>query len=186
MLLGDWNMSPEQLGGCGWEVPGYSQYATPGDTAITCRMGQGTMIDYGVVSQALKHGMNTHVEHNVPTSPHYGVVHSIRTDLCQVKTNQLLRPGKMRPDKDMVVCDRLDWATSTRIAQDISQLGKRGTEQKSLTHASNFGDPQISRELTEAYSIWATTAEVQMLSVISHDPKHILSLIHISEPTRPY
>ena len=82
MLLGDWNMSPEQLSTCGWEVPGYSQYATPGDTAITCRMGQGTMIDYGVVSQALKHGMVTRVEHNVPTSPHYGVVHSIRTDLC--------------------------------------------------------------------------------------------------------
>ena len=150
MLLGDWNMSPEQLSTCGWEVPGYSQYATPGDMAVTCGMGQGTMIDYGVASQALKHGMITHVEHNVPTSPHYGVVHSIRTDLCQVKTNQLLRPGKMRPDKTMIVCDRLDWATSSRIAQDISQFGQRGTEQRSLSHASSFGDPLISRELTEA------------------------------------
>ena len=73
----------------------------------------------------------------------------------------------------MIVCDRLDWATSSRIAQEISQFEKRGTEQKSLTHASNFGDPQTSRELTVAYSKWATTAEVQMLSVISHDPKLI-------------
>ena len=79
----------------------------------------------------------------------------------------------MRPDKTMAVCDKLDWATSLRIAQEISQFSRRGTAQQSLTHASNFGDPQISRELTEAYAEWATTAEVQMLSVVSHEPKLI-------------
>ena len=124
MILGDWNQIPEDMSESGWEVPGWSQYATPQDTHITCRSGEGSMIDYGIVSHDVKHGMTTLIDHGVPTRPHYGVVHLVKGSLCKIWTKQLIRPGKMRPTKEMKVCDTMDWATASRVASQ--QSGRKG------------------------------------------------------------
>ena len=131
------------------------------------------MIDYGIVSHDVKHGLTTLIDHGVPSRPHYGVVHLVKGSLCKIWTKQLIRPGKMRPSKEMKICDTMDWATASRVASQITKANKRTIDPMSTSHACEMGDPLISYQLSKKYSDWVTTAEVQMLSEISHDPRHI-------------
>ena len=174
LLLGDWNKEPDELHSSGWEVPGQSQFATPGPGRITCRSGHGSQLDYGIVSHSVMHGLVTMVDHSVPIRPHFAVVHKVRADLCYIKTEQLIRPGKYRPSKEEIKANKhqqFDWATATRIAQEVTKAPKRNIAVLSTEHSMNLGDPKISIELSDQYSRWATTAEVQLLSLSTHSPK---------------
>ena len=44
---------------------------------------------------------------------------------------------------------------------------------ESQAHASEMGDPIIADELGEEYSLWVATAQIQLLSTVTHEPDHM-------------
>ena len=108
MILGDYNMPPDELVEAQWDVTAKSQFATPSDTLITCKAGQGSLIDYGLVSGPLKHDMVTNANHSVPISTHcavgLGIAVEVRPAFGAVLAAQRLRAvrhpaaiGRRRP-----------------------------------------------------------------------------------------
>ena len=53
LLVGDWNITPEELEATSFLRDLNAQILTPEGAAITCRQGAGTLIDFMVVSKSL-------------------------------------------------------------------------------------------------------------------------------------
>ena len=120
----------------------------------------------------------------VPIATHVAVRHIIRGDLAKIKTLQMIRLAKIRLDPKAAITDMFDWATATRHAEDLCKHHKRRICIESEAHASEMGDPIVAAELVEEYSLWATTAEVQLLSTITHEPKMMEKHIGTGAPHR--
>ena len=119
IICGDYNIEPDGMHELGWEVTAYSQYSTPRDSKVTCKVGRGTLIDYAIVSHCVKHGIKTMTVPEVPIATHVAVRHIIRGDLSKLKTLQMIKPAKMRIDPKAGIMDMYDWATATRHAHDL-------------------------------------------------------------------
>ena len=55
---------------------------------------------------------------------------------------------------------------------------------ESQAHASEMGDPIIADELGEEYSLWAATAQIQLLSTVTHEPEHMKKHMGMGAPHR--
>ena len=184
IICGDFNIEPEGMHELGWEVPAYSQYSTPRDTKVTCKIGRGTLIDYAIVSHCVKHGIKSMTVPGTPIATHVAVRHIIRGDLSKIKTLQMIKPAKMRIDPKAGIMDMYDWATATRHAHDLCIHHQRRVCMESQAHASEMGDPIIADELGEEYSLWAATAQIQLLSTVTHEPDHMKKHMGMGAPHR--
>ena len=169
VVMGDYNLSPQELVGTGWDLPSKSYTTVPNNSAITYRGGSGSLIDYALVSRGIAQGIKTYVDLGTGIKMHYGVGHTIRADIAKLRTLQAKRPKKIViKDEIGPKMEQLDWATSTRIAQEC-KLKPRAVRKTSVEHASNLGDPGVARSLGWEYSRLMSTIEVQYLSQLSHN-----------------
>jgi len=93
IILGDWNMTPTQLAGCTWLADIGAAIETPRDTEITCTAGNGSLIDYAVISISIKPLLECceYIQH-LPWGSHMGIRLKLSPELQHIKVRTLIQP----------------------------------------------------------------------------------------------
>ena len=96
-------------------------------------------------------------------------------------TDQLIRPKQCR-FKIEKGSKPIDWATSTRYAMDVCKYGSRRISPESVSHAEQYGDPDVANSLGKEYSMWVATCQVQQLSHWTESAKEMRPYIGAGIP----
>ncbi len=94
IVVGDWNLSPEQLLRTKWlETVGGRILKPP--VAVTCAMGSGSLIDYAVVDKvAATMVQSVEVDTKGSWKPHLGYTISLEAESSMVESEVVVKPKK--------------------------------------------------------------------------------------------
>ncbi|CAK0873221.1 unnamed protein product, partial [Prorocentrum cordatum] len=96
LVVGDWNMTPQELSASGWLELSQGVVAVPSNTSYTCTAGTGRMLDYLVMSASAQHLLAS-IEADFDTveeagKSHYGLDISLDFDISRAMAWTLRRP----------------------------------------------------------------------------------------------
>ena len=171
IVIGDWNIPPGMLSADPWLQKVDGSVILPSNTLTTCSAGHGAMLDYAVVSRAMRPWMHSIWAEYMPWKPHMGIFFKIDTPLLRLATrtlsapitrilpkvnkNMLMGPGQSCTDENGAQLG-WTWEQCTGFARDFIP---RPSNTITRGGAAYLVDPEAAEEAGRLLGAFFTAAE---------------------------